>query len=270
MPPVTEAPICPDLPYPSVVGAAAVGPVGSSRVHRVVYLATGEGSLQGGCEPAPVVRSGSLVFLRDRDLQWVAGRPGAIISVTVPATEWRVVVGFLGITDLMRPLLDADQPPMKEIDLEQRRNLISDLEHIRNAPGERTRFALVGLLSTWLAPLALQVAERSSLPIWVHNLVQTIDADPTAAYTSTDLLRMTGVTNAQLLRAFRRHLSCTPSDFLMRRRLSVAEDLLRTTDKPVHEVARRAGFENPNRFEKAFRAVHGVRPAKWLETAIRA
>lgn len=53
------------------------------------------------------------------------------------------------------------------------------------------------------------------------------------------------------------------STLLQRERLHRARTLLRTTDFPVKEIARRSGFSDPFRFSRVFRKVEGKTPGNY-------
>lgn len=59
---------------------------------------------------------------------------------------------------------------------------------------------------------------------------------------------------------FRRSYGIAPMGYLRERRLTAAMELLRTTELPVKEVARRCGFDDALYFSKAFRKRTGLSP----------
>jgi AraC-type DNA-binding domain-containing proteins len=64
----------------------------------------------------------------------------------------------------------------------------------------------------------------------------------------------------QLVRQFKTVFQTTPHQYLIRIRLEHAAELLKQTQKPVHEITWMCGFENTSAFCRAFRAVYGVQP----------
>lgn len=63
--------------------------------------------------------------------------------------------------------------------------------------------------------------------------------------------------------AFRRQLGTTPHQWLVRRRLHAARQLLAATDQPLEEVAKACGFADAPAFCRVFRRVEGASPAAW-------
>jgi AraC-like DNA-binding protein len=72
---------------------------------------------------------------------------------------------------------------------------------------------------------------------------------------------------AHFARAFKRAFGETPHQYLLRRRVERAKDLLRATDDSVTEVSLSVGFRSLGSFSTAFRSIVGETPsgyrARW-------
>jgi transcriptional regulator GlxA family with amidase domain len=86
---------------------------------------------------------------------------------------------------------------------------------------------------------------------------------PGASWTVERLARGVGVSRTVLADRFHELLEQPPMHYLARWRMQVATHLLRTTDAPVKEVARRAGYETESAFSRAFKRALGRPPASW-------
>ncbi len=62
-------------------------------------------------------------------------------------------------------------------------------------------------------------------------------------------------------RAFKRSTGLSPHQYVLRRRISHAKDLLIGTDLPVGEIAMRVGFATPSHFAQQFRRIVGMSPS---------
>ncbi|MDF2039991.1 response regulator [Cytobacillus oceanisediminis] len=62
---------------------------------------------------------------------------------------------------------------------------------------------------------------------------------------------------------FKEQTSITFSEYLTRKRLQLAKKLLITTDLPIDEVARQAGYQTAKYFIKLFKDSEGVTPSKY-------
>lgn len=71
-----------------------------------------------------------------------------------------------------------------------------------------------------------------------------------------------GVSQSHFLRVFNIITGYTLSKYIRNRRLSVAGDILKSTDKTVLEVALNAGYESVEAFSKAFKRFHGINPSE--------
>lgn len=74
------------------------------------------------------------------------------------------------------------------------------------------------------------------------------------------LARTAGVSPAQLVKLFRRHLGATPLRYVWETRTRRGVQLLRETGLTVGEVAHRCGFQTPFHFSRWCRELHGVAP----------
>lgn len=64
-------------------------------------------------------------------------------------------------------------------------------------------------------------------------------------------------------RLFRRQMGLSPQQYLMTVRLAKARELLSTTECPIGEVARLAGYDNPLYFSRLFSRVCGCSPREY-------
>ena len=75
-----------------------------------------------------------------------------------------------------------------------------------------------------------------------------------------DICRAAGVSRYYLCRLFKKTLGMTVSQYIMQRRLSLAREMLVTTDKQVSEVAFDCGFSSFAYFSRMFREAEGCSP----------
>lgn len=76
-----------------------------------------------------------------------------------------------------------------------------------------------------------------------------------------DLSRVAGLSRFHFLRAFRRATHETPYRHLLRRRVERAQELLRSGDLSIAEIALQVGFKNSTRFTVAFRRMTNCTPS---------
>ncbi|ASZ09855.1 AraC family transcriptional regulator [Chitinophaga pendula] len=68
---------------------------------------------------------------------------------------------------------------------------------------------------------------------------------------------------ATLRRYFRQVYHTTPMQYLWQKRLEITGFQLRTTSRPIRDIAFSAGFQDISHFYHAFRAAYGVSPQQW-------
>jgi len=144
---------------------------------------------------------------------------------------------------------------------EARRSLVeTDCEALAAAAGPLQAALLVQLLCV-VAACAMQRREMPHEgPPWLARVRERV-ADPARPVPGLGQLRSwAGVSPEHLARTVRRHLGCTPVQWLHRLRLERGARLLAATDLPVATVAARCGYADPGLFHRRFAAVHGLGP----------
>lgn len=68
-------------------------------------------------------------------------------------------------------------------------------------------------------------------------------------------------------RMFRRYLHSSPVEYVLRRRIFFAANLLTTTDHSVTDIALACGFSSPAYFTKKFHEIAGAAPLAYRKAA---
>ena len=72
-----------------------------------------------------------------------------------------------------------------------------------------------------------------------------------------------GMSESSVARMFRKALRCTVLQYVQRRRIARAAELLRTSKMPVIEIAASVGYDNPQYFATLFRGLMGTSPTAY-------
>lgn len=109
------------------------------------------------------------------------------------------------------------------------------------------------------------MAGRSWIPAYVHLLraKDAIDRDFARPLDVPALARVALSSEAHFARSFKRAFGETPHQYLLRRRIERAADLLRETDRAVTDVCLDVGFQSLGSFSSAFRALVGEPPSAY-------
>jgi AraC-like DNA-binding protein len=111
----------------------------------------------------------------------------------------------------------------------------------------------------------VDASRRTAIPAYIHLLraKDRIDAGYADPLSVPDLARTALASPAHFTRSFKRAFGETPHQYLLRRRVERAKDLLRSTDLTVTQVSLEVGFTSPGTFATAFRELVGETPTTY-------
>jgi AraC-like DNA-binding protein len=149
------------------------------------------------------------------------------------------------------------------------RNLLEDLIREGRHHGRLTaRLCALQLevLLLKLADLTTRTARRSRAAEELFLRCKAMmDARLEQAVTLKEIAAAAGVKPASVCRLFRRFHGTSPYQYLLRRKMMLAAELLVESGELVKETARRVGFADPYHFSRCFKAVHGASPSHLRE-----
>jgi AraC-like DNA-binding protein len=90
-----------------------------------------------------------------------------------------------------------------------------------------------------------------------------IETDASKFATLGDLAKAVGLDPSRLCRLFRRHQGISPYQYLLRRKMALAAELLLDPNVLVKEAAAHIGFRDPYHFSRCFKSVHRVAPREF-------
>jgi AraC-like DNA-binding protein len=129
---------------------------------------------------------------------------------------------------------------------------------------------LIGaILETLFATMPFRpAAARPSLnspacPYYVRRLRTILDEPSALAQSIAELAEKIGVSERTLAKGTRRFLGISPYEYLTRRRMEHARDLLDRREYTVSRVALEVGYANAGRFAATFRAFFGSYPSRY-------
>jgi len=145
--------------------------------------------------------------------------------------------------------------------------LVSILE--TRAPGfslaaEGQMLLILADLARLAGPRArVDMAAKNQALSWAEAAAEFIQTNHHRAIGVEAVAAYVGFHPSHLGRLFQAHYGTTVQAWLVRTRIERAKLLLRTTDRPVSEVARSVGFRGYAPFEKRFRALAGRSPTEY-------
>jgi AraC-like DNA-binding protein len=112
----------------------------------------------------------------------------------------------------------------------------------------------------------LRIAEtaRGGLAPWqVRRACERLEADLTGSISLQQIAAEFGLSVSHFSRAFRVSTGQPPHQWLLRRRVSAAKQLMAGPHVSLAEIAIAAGFANQSHFTRVFSSVAGVSPGVW-------
>lgn len=97
-------------------------------------------------------------------------------------------------------------------------------------------------------------------PAWLRAVRDRLAEEWRSPPSAQALAEAAGVHRVHLVRAFHDHFGCAPGEFVRRRRVALASDLLRSSELPLAHVAAMAGFADQAHMTRVFRKRGGVTP----------
>ena len=192
---------------------------------------------------------------------------GLIHSFTLTPPFDHFWIGFDGVG--ARKLLEAFTIPtdrhaiLSLSDTPSVSNLLSSaLEKI--SKNRNSSDALALLLS--LLP-GIGTCEKHATPSHAERARIFIDHNYAHPITMEDVASAVNITEKHLCRIFKRELSVTPKDYLTAKRMSVARDLVTTTDIRISEISGSVGYPAPLAFSSAYKHYYGISPSTDRESA---
>jgi len=121
----------------------------------------------------------------------------------------------------------------------------------------RSRF---GVLTSVGLPSARQRASFGLPPRMLRRVSEYIDAHLDAILDIPELANYLGISESHFARCFQRSTGLTPHSYVMRRRLTRAQELLASTNRAMVDIALATGFADQSHFSRRFHQLTGVAP----------
>lgn len=122
-------------------------------------------------------------------------------------------------------------------------------------------FSRLGSILAYEILLELSSEQKNqNFPERLERIVDYLNRNLSEPITIGDLCRRFNLSPTGIFRLFQKHLDSSVIDFLIRRRMEVAAELLEITELPIKEIADRTGYRNALYFSGEFRRFHGCAP----------
>lgn len=107
------------------------------------------------------------------------------------------------------------------------------------------------------------------LAAWqVNKLRSYIESNLSERIVCADLAAHVGSSLGHFSRAFKTSFGRSPHDYVMRRRVLRAEELMATSTEPLAQIALDCGLSDQSHLSRLFRRVVGITPSRWRRAAL--
>lgn len=107
-----------------------------------------------------------------------------------------------------------------------------------------------------------QSKDRNSLD---EKIRAYIDANVYTDVSLDDISDKFGITKMHIIRVFKKKFGTTPVQYLIDRRVSIAQSLLTSTIMPIKEIASLLRYSNTQHFSSSFKSAVGCTPGKYRQ-----
>ena len=197
-----------------------------------------------------------MIFHPFRDYEYATGDAGFCekYSITVKGTA---------LASLLRNSSLKDAYYLKLKDISGFREQYFRLKECMKCRGLPQKHRIAGILMELLQSLAGQIIP-GGMPETLLNLRQHMEQHPEADLSLEALSSRFGLSPASITRLFRRHLHCSPHQYVMRTRMEKTRMLLEMQGLSCKEAAAACGFSSAFNFSSRFKRCYGISPRGFL------
>ncbi|WP_291690964.1 helix-turn-helix domain-containing protein [Bradyrhizobium sp.] len=105
-------------------------------------------------------------------------------------------------------------------------------------------------------------------PLQVRQVKELISANLDGDISIDAMAQLCGLSSGHFARAFRKTIGMAPHQWLLQRRIAIAQQLLRNAKLSLSEVALASGFVDQSHFTRVFGRITGASPGQWRKTAL--
>lgn len=183
-----------------------------------------------------------------------------------PWTIWWAHITGKGIAPLLDAITAADAPPAFDVTEPTRVSTLIDTMLRRLTTDESTSSLVAAGGAAWHL-LAVLAADRR-LPTRgradpIAEVQDYLRANLTEHISVAELAAIAGFSVSHFSALFRRTAGFGALEYQTRLRMSLARELLDTTDRTVASIARQVGYDDPMYFSRQFRRIHQVSPTQY-------
>ena len=119
------------------------------------------------------------------------------------------------------------------------------------------------LLSLIWPKLDVTIDAKQQLDDTAHRAIQYVMEHYRQPLQARMVSKALGISPSHLARIFSNRLHMGFNEYVNQLRIQSAQDMLRSTDRPIIDIMLQTGFENQSTFNRVFRDIHGISPREY-------
>jgi len=136
--------------------------------------------------------------------------------------------------------------------------------HIAHASELLLRIPGLGSSGTRLPPRVVTHPVRGGLAAWqTRKIIEFVEANLSGSIAIQELARLLQLSASHFCRAFKCTFGASPRDYVLRRRMELAQRLMLTTSQPLSLIAMSCGMCDQPHFTRSFHRLVGETPSSW-------
>jgi AraC family transcriptional regulator len=108
---------------------------------------------------------------------------------------------------------------------------------------------------------------RGGLPAWqMRKIIAHVETNLSRRISVKELASLLRLSASHFCRAFKSAFGAPPRDYVIRRRIEMAQAMMLTTSEPIRSIALSCGMCDQQHFTRSFRRLVGETPSMWRRT----
>ena len=141
--------------------------------------------------------------------------------------------------------------------------VLREIIDLVNFPSIKKRLQANLFLQNFLMELYLASDASENPRPSIEVLLKMIQDSPDEKWNLSKLTGLCQISANQLRKKFLKHTGMLPKEYIDTQKIRFAEELLRTTELPICDIARRFGWRDPYHFSRRFKQLMGLSPVHY-------